>query len=167
MTRIDGLKAAAITIALASILLFVFRYAVEASSITLRGAWARPFFYHGAVIGRIMSCATWIVTAILLYILAPLADRLPGVRSSAFARPLVFSISGAVLTIAPPLFFIAQSAIYAVKITIYGSWATEGTIFTEFGVYPHNMLLVLLPWSLCGLCLLLFARELVPNEPRA
>ena len=114
-----------------------------------------------------MSCSTWLVTALLLYISAPLADRLPGVRSTAFVRSLVFSISGALLTIAPPLFFIAQNAIYAVKITIYGSWSTEGTIFTEFGVYPHNMLLILLPWSLSGLCLLLFARESVPNEPRA
>jgi hypothetical protein len=80
MTRLEAIRAIAVTVAVASLLLFVFRYAVEASSITIRGAWARPFFYHGDWLGRVMSCGTWLLTALLIYVSAPVANRLPGVR---------------------------------------------------------------------------------------
>jgi len=167
MTRLEGIRAVAVTIAVAALLLFGFRYAVEASSITIRGAWARPFFYHGTLITRVMSCSTWLLTALLLHLSTPLANRLPGARGAASVRSQVFSIAGAVLTITPPLFFIAQNVIYALKITLYQSWASEGGIFTDFAGYPHNMLLILLPWSLSGLCLLILGRGSSRNEPNA
>jgi hypothetical protein len=156
--RIEAIRAVAITVAVTALLLFGFRYAVEAVSITVRGAWGRPFFYHGGFVGRVMSCGTWVLAATLLYLVAPLADRLPGLRGGASVRPLLFSTAGAVLTMTPPLFWIAQMVVYALKMTVYRSWATEGRIFTSFDVYPHNMLLTLLPWSLSGLCLLLVCR---------
>ena len=159
MTRLEAIRAIAVTVAVASLLLFVFRYAVEASSITIRGAWVQPFFYHGDWLGRVMSCGTWLLTALLIYVSAPVANRLPGVRDGGSVQSFIFSIAGSVLTILPPLYFIAQSAIYAIKITIVGSWASEGRIFTEFDAYPHNMLLILLPWSLSGLCLTLLSRR--------
>lgn len=135
-------------------------YTVEASSITIRDALVTPFFYHGDWVGRVMSCGTWLLTAFLIYVSAPLANRLPGISSGDSMQSLIFSIAGSLLTILPPLFFIAQSTVYAIKISIVGSWASEGRIFIQYDTYQHNMLLILLPWSLSGISLILHSRKL-------
>ena len=151
------LQAAGVLITFVSIELFVWRYLCEALLITLRSLWDKPFFYYGDFLSRVMSCMVWVLTGSLIFLLAKTFARFlpksPFVTIPMSLRQIAtfFSISGFILTITPIIYFLSEMFIYAVKITLVGSWETEGIIFSLHYVYYSHMFLVVAPWILSGI----------------
>ena len=114
------------------------------------------------VTGRVMERSTWIAAALLLWLVAPQLTR--GVKTGATDEPVVlpaaalYALVGWAMLALPLVWILATWIIWIIKITLVGSWRSEGQIFVA-GYYYINMLLNYLPWVAAGVAVHLWSRR--------
>jgi hypothetical protein len=113
------------------------------------------------MIGRVQERSPWIVAALLVWLWAPAISRAAlhawpadhGVR-----RGAAFVLVGRAMIAAPLLWLVATWLVVAVKMTLVGSWSSEGRVFVA-GYYYYNVLLAYTPWAAGGITLLALSRH--------
>jgi hypothetical protein len=117
------------------------------------------------VVGRVMERSTWIAAALLVWVFAP---ALSGIASKVWPADHVVGRVAALdgvgrAMIAMPLFWLlATWLVWAVKMTLAGSWASEGRVFMA-GNYYFNVLLGYTPWASGGITLLALRRHVTDD----
>ena len=117
------------------------------------------------VIGHVMERSMWIAAALLVWLLAP---RIHGVAPQVFATELVVGRSAALdvvggAMIGVPLVWLGATwLVWIVKITLLGSWGSEGRVFM-MGYYYYNVLLAYAPWAGGGVTLLALRRHVTDH----
>jgi hypothetical protein len=113
------------------------------------------------MIGRVQERSPWIVVALLVWLWAPTMSR---AASSAWpvghviSRSVAFDVVGRVMIVAPLLWLLATWLVWAVTMTLDGSWASEGRVLLT-GFYYYNVLLAYTPWAAAGITLLVLRRH--------
>ena len=113
------------------------------------------------MIGRVMERSPWIVTALLVWLWAPLLSR---AASNAWPadhvvdRSAALDVVGRAMVAAPLLWLVATWLVWAAKMTLVGSWSSEGRVFIA-GYYYYNVLLAYTPWAAGGITLLALRRH--------
>jgi hypothetical protein len=113
------------------------------------------------VIGRVMERSTWVAAALLLWVLAPGLSRIASrvwPADYVVGRSAALDIVGRAMIGMPLLWLLATWLAGAVKITLAGSWGSEGRIFVA-GYYYYNVLLAYTPWVGGGITLLALRRH--------
>jgi hypothetical protein len=108
------------------------------------------------MIGRVQERSPWIVAALLAWLWAPALSRAasPVLPPGHFiSRSAAFDVVGRVMIVAPLLWLVATWLVWAVTMTLEGSWASEGRVLFT-GHYYYNVLLAYTPWAAGGIALL-------------
>jgi hypothetical protein len=113
------------------------------------------------VVGRVTERSIWIAAALLVWVLAPalsanaykawLADRPIG-------RAAALHLVGHAMIGVPLIWLFATWFVWAMKMTLMGSWGSEGRAFVA-GYYYYNVLLAYTPWAAGGVTLLALRRH--------
>jgi hypothetical protein len=121
------------------------------------GASATPWW----MIGRVQERSPWIVAALLLWLWAPGLSRAASTAWPAgyiISRSAAFGVVGRVMLVAPLLWLLATWLVWAVTMTLEGSWAYEGRALLT-GHYYYNLMLAYTPWAAGGIALLALRRH--------
>jgi hypothetical protein len=113
------------------------------------------------VIGRVLERSPWFVAALLAWLWAPALARAVSHAWPAdhvVSRGAAFDVVGRAMIAAPLLWLVATWLVWAVKMTLVGSWGTEGRVFLA-GYYYYNVLLAYTPWAGGGITLLALKRH--------
>jgi hypothetical protein len=113
------------------------------------------------MIGRVQERSPWIVAALLVWLWAPALSRAASPVLPAghlISRSAAFDVVGRVMIVAPLLWLVATWLVWAVTMTLEGSWASEGRILFS-GHYYYNVLLAYTPWAAAGIALLALRRH--------
>lgn len=113
------------------------------------------------MIGRVMERAPWLVAALFLWLAArPLARAVAAAWPSdhVINRADALAVVGRALIAAPLLWLAATWVVWAVKVTLLGSWGSEGRIFLA-GYFYTNVLMAYTPWAAGGVVLLAVSRH--------
>ena len=113
------------------------------------------------IIGRVLERSPWIVAALLVWLGAPALSR---AASSAWpaahvvGRSAALDVVGRAMIAVPLLWLLATWLAWAAKMTLVGSWSSEGRVFIA-GYYYYNVLLAYTPWAAAGMTLLVLSRH--------
>lgn len=113
------------------------------------------------MIGRVMERAPWLAAALFVWAAArPLARAAAAAWPADYVvhRAAALAVVGGALIAAPLLWLAATWLVWAVKITLVGSWGSEGRIFLE-GYFYSNVLMAYTPWAAGGAVLLTASRH--------
>ena len=113
------------------------------------------------VVGRIVERSVWVAVALLMWLASPplsrlVSDMLP--RDHHVGRAAAFQFVGRVMIGAPLVWLAATWLVLAVKMTLVGSWGTEGRLFIS-SYYYSAVLLGYAPWAGGGILLLALSRH--------
>jgi hypothetical protein len=113
------------------------------------------------VVGRVFERGVWVVFALLCWAAVPTV--LPAARRLWPATHTVSpgsacDVIGRVMFVAPLIWLAASVLILALRITLQGDWALDGSIFRTAAFY-NNVLLDYLPWAVGGYVLIVVGRH--------
>lgn len=113
------------------------------------------------VIGRVVERSVWVAAALLIWLASPMLSRsvsdvLPPGHPP--GRAAAFRFVGRVMIAAPLVWVAATWLVLAVKMTLVGSWGTEGRVFIS-SYYYSAVLLGYAPWAGGGMALLALSRH--------
>jgi hypothetical protein len=113
------------------------------------------------VIGRVLERGVWVVTALLVWSLAPQLSRIASVAWPAdhtVRRAEALDIVGRLMIVVPLVWLLAIWVVSAVRMALMSSWESEGSVFVS-GDYYYNVLLGYVPWAGGGMTLLALSRH--------
>ena len=113
------------------------------------------------VIGRVLERSTWIAAALLVWVLAPALSRLASKLWPAdhvVGHSAALEAVGRAMIGVPLVWLLATWLVLAVKMTLAGSWGSEGRVFVT-GYFYYNVLLAYTPWAGGGITLLALRRH--------
>lgn len=111
--------------------------------------------------GRVLERSPWIVAALLVWLWAPALSRtLSNAWPAAHVvgRGAALDVVGRAMIAAPLFWLVATWLVWAAKMTLVGSWSSEGRVFVA-GYYYYNVLLAYTPWAAGGITLLALRRH--------
>jgi hypothetical protein len=116
------------------------------------------------VVGRVIERSTWVAAALLVRLAAPSLARMAWAtrQGDALGLAAASELAGRVLIGAPIVWLLANWLVWIAKMTLVGSWASEGRLFLAPHYYS-TLLLWYLPWAGGGVVLLTLKRH-VPVE---
>ena len=113
------------------------------------------------VIGHIVERSVWVAAALLAWLASPTLSRaLSGLlpRDHAIGRADALQVVGRSMMSVPLVWLAATWLVLAVKMTLVGSWGTEGRVFIS-SYYYSVVLLGYAPWAGGGITLLALSRH--------
>ena len=113
------------------------------------------------VIGRVMERSSWLALALLLWALAPRVSHFASTvwpPDHGLGRSAAFDVVGRAFIGVPLAWLLATWLVAAIKMTLVGSWGSEGRVFVA-GYYYYNVLLSYAPWAAGGSTLLALRRH--------
>jgi hypothetical protein len=117
------------------------------------------------IVGHAVERSTWIVLALLLWLLAPaLSTHVSRLwpASHVVTRAAAFDFVARSMAGVPLVWLLATWLVYAARLTFTGAWGSEGRVFTSAHFY-YNVLLAYAPW-LCGAITLFGSRRHVADD---
>ena len=117
------------------------------------------------VIGRVMERSPWIVAALFVWLWAPSLARAASIAWPAdhvVGRRAALDVVGRAMIAVPLLWLLATWLAWATRMTLAGSWSSEGRVFIA-GYYYYNVLLAYTPWAAGGITLLALRRHVNDN----
>lgn len=132
-------------------LLVVADYLVDAAFVTAGGEWGGPagerILSYGKFVNVLMRSADWVSSGLVLWFISPAVARIVSPRVVGMHihdAGVMFGVRlrtiGAVGVLLPPVYFLAQLLVMAIKILVAGTWASEGTVFGLASVYRYMVL---------------------------
>jgi hypothetical protein len=113
------------------------------------------------VIGRLVERSVWVAAALLIWLASATLSRVVSdvvAGDHHVGRAAAFQFVGRVMIGAPLVWLAATWLVLAVKLTLVGSWGTEGRVFIS-GYYYSAVLLGYAPWAGGGMALLALSRH--------
>jgi hypothetical protein len=111
--------------------------------------------------GRVVERGVWVAAALLAWLASPTLSRALSVLwplDHHVGRADAFQVVGRSMISVPLVWLAATWLVLAVKMTLVGSWGTEGRVFVS-SYYYSAVLLGYAPWAGGGITLLALSRH--------